>query len=149
MRSTNVDLFHWSTLKVEKINKYAARFRQVREELDLTQQQLAERLLLTRNFIAKIESGVAEPSARTLSNLETLLHQATRFVDDPAAPGVISLREDPSPYDPGRRDGPTEEQLLAQFMKTLEAARQVPGGLAYVWSQLKIHLSPEQIERLK
>lgn len=59
--------------KVEKKNISAAeRFREVRSRLGITQQRLADELLLTRNYIAKIESGLQEPSPRALMALESL-----------------------------------------------------------------------------
>lgn len=62
---------------------------------------------------------------------------------------MIAMSEDHLPF--ARNTAapvPTEDQLLAAFKLTIEAARAVPGGYGYVWSVLKIHLSPEQIKRL-
>jgi hypothetical protein len=67
--------------------------------------------------------------------------------------------EDETPYDAGRSAQrsaprtapaaqPTEQQLVDYFLNSLSVARQVPGGMGYVWSHLKLHLSPDQIKRL-
>jgi len=58
---------------VSTVNTAASRFREARELLNLTQQGLADRLLLSRNYIAQIEMGVRDPSLRVLSGLESLL----------------------------------------------------------------------------
>lgn len=134
---------------MEKINKTADRFRKVRADLGITQQQMADRLMLSRNFIAKIESGLAEPSARTLSSLESLLNYSTRPPAQAAGEMTIALNEDQAPY--GARTAakvPTEDQLLAYFKTSIQAAREVPGGYGYVWGIMKMHLNPEQIKRL-
>jgi transcriptional regulator with XRE-family HTH domain len=70
-----VDWVHLqSTPKVDKKNIIPDRFREIRTLLGgLTQQQLADRLALSRNYIAKIESGKKEPSTRVLRSLEDLL----------------------------------------------------------------------------
>lgn len=44
---------------------------------------------------------------------------------------------------------PTDQQIVDYFLASLEVARRVPGGRGYVWSHLKMHLSPEQIKRLQ
>lgn len=141
---------------MDKINKYAARFQEVRKKLDLTQQALADRLLLSRNFIAKIESGAAEPSARTLSSLEALLNESTRPSHRPRfgeqGAGVIcSLHEEQSPYYAGAAlpAAPTEQEVTDYFLVALGEARQIPGGVGYVSMILKMHLNPEQIKKLK
>ena len=45
------------------------RIKQVRQAADLTQAQFAERLGLSRNFIAMIETGGRVPSDRTISDI--------------------------------------------------------------------------------
>ena len=44
----------------------------MRHQLGITQQQLADALALTRNYVAKIESGMQTPSLRVLRSLESL-----------------------------------------------------------------------------
>lgn len=57
---------------MDKTHKISDRFREVRKQLGLTQEQLASQLFLTRNYIAKIESDAQEPSARVVRDLESL-----------------------------------------------------------------------------
>ena len=45
------------------------RIKQVRQSVGLTQMQFAERLGLSRNFIAMVETGGRVPSDRTISDI--------------------------------------------------------------------------------
>ena len=66
-------------------NKISDRFRAVRSELKLTQQQLAQALLLSRNYIAQIEMGAREPTVRVVNALEQLVdRQRARSTNHPA-----------------------------------------------------------------
>lgn len=51
-------------------------------------------------------------------------------------------------HEPTPRE-PTEQELLDFFLRTLSAAKQVPGGRGYIYLQLKKHLNPDEIEKLK
>jgi transcriptional regulator with XRE-family HTH domain len=64
---------HASTLKVDQVNNSSERFKEVRKALGLTQQELSDKLFLSRNYIAKIEIGIKRPTARVLNSLEALL----------------------------------------------------------------------------
>ena len=91
--STNVDqCCLCQHLKVSKVNNSSARFREIRDELDLTQQELAERLLLSRNYIAQIEMGVREPSVRVVGAAEALLAKAHRANRAGAAVDIPHLK---------------------------------------------------------
>lgn len=46
-----------------------SRFKQIRNELGLTQQAFAEKLEMSRNFIAQIETGTRIPSERTIKDI--------------------------------------------------------------------------------
>lgn len=46
-----------------------ARIRYIRQEMDLTQAQFADKINLSRNFVAMIEIGQREPSDRTISDI--------------------------------------------------------------------------------
>lgn len=59
--------------KVDPVHTYAARFREVRRHLGLTQKQMAGRLFVSQNYVAQIESGRKKaPSAQLLAALESL-----------------------------------------------------------------------------
>lgn len=45
------------------------RFKELRKRLDLTQEEFAGKIGLSRNFIAQVETGVRTPSDRTLSDI--------------------------------------------------------------------------------
>ena len=45
------------------------RLKQLRKTLNLTQQEFADKLGLSRNFIAQIETGAKVPSDRTISDI--------------------------------------------------------------------------------
>ena len=45
------------------------RFKELRETLSLTQQKLADRLDISRNFVAQIEMGSKIPSERTIKDI--------------------------------------------------------------------------------
>jgi len=50
--------------------KFGKRLRQIRRQMDLTQEQLAEKVGLSVEFISNIERGINSPSFKTLENLE-------------------------------------------------------------------------------
>lgn len=45
------------------------RIKQIRKKASLTQESFADRLGLTRNFIAQVEMGVKDPSDRTIRDI--------------------------------------------------------------------------------
>jgi len=53
--------------------KFGKRLRQIRRQMDLTQEQLAEKVGLSVEFISNIERGINSPSFKTLENLERAL----------------------------------------------------------------------------
>lgn len=46
-----------------------ARIKQIRQEAGLTQAQFAEKIALSRNYVAMVEIGQREPSDRTISDI--------------------------------------------------------------------------------
>ena len=54
--------------------KFGKRLRFVRRQKDLTQEQLAELVGLSVEFISNIERGINAPSFNTLEKLEQVLH---------------------------------------------------------------------------
>jgi transcriptional regulator with XRE-family HTH domain len=73
----------------------AQRCRQTRTELDLTQQQLADRVGLKRGYVAMIEGGRANPSLKAVERLARALDMEVDLVIRP--PQVVGS--------PGVRDG--------------------------------------------
>lgn len=131
-RSTNVDSVHTVNNQVEKSHKIGERFREVRRILGLTQQQLAERLFLTRNYVAKIETGAKEPSVRSIRALESLL------VSSEYKQAEAGVHEDQESTD----------TLVAEIRHFLEAAIAGAAGdkrkLAWILEQLRRHVSPAE-----
>jgi DNA-binding XRE family transcriptional regulator len=54
--------------------KFGKRLRFIRRQKDLTQEQLAELVGLSVEFISNIERGINSPSFSTLEKLEKVLH---------------------------------------------------------------------------
>ena len=128
--------------KVDTINKTAQRFREVRSQLGITQQEMANRLFLQRNTIAKIEAGLATPSARTVSAVESLLNKSTpegssRSDAVQEAGTVYGRRMMLDPKHALPKQEPTEADLRVQIEQVLTAARTVPGGFHHLSRTLK------------
>ncbi len=84
--------------KSDSVHKYSARFREVRTLLGLTQAELGEKLFVSQNYIAQIESGRrTTPSMQLLNALESLavsidpVNKSTRT--DTVKKGVNEYRE--------------------------------------------------------
>ncbi len=122
---------------MDSINKSAARFREVRQQLKLTQQGLAERLRLKRNTVAKIESGHTLPSARTLSDLEGLLIKSNN--PPPERDEIHTASEDGVPYGEARL---IEAELRARVEEAITAAAGDRIRLAWLLGQANEHLRP-------
>lgn len=130
--------------KVEKKNISAAeRFREVRSRLGITQQRLADELLLTRNYIAKIESGLQEPSPRALMALESLrvrlVHNSEQLTHTAEAPGMI-----------GSEPSAIIEEIDHHHAALLLAAENDPVRLGWIREQQRAHLEiPEHWQAQK
>lgn len=127
--------------KVDKINNTAARFREVRTLLKLTQQQMANGLHMKRNTIAKIESGHTQPSARTVSLLEEMLIKSiSPKVDAVSDQEDGNLAEDPAPYG-------AAETLKAEIRAKVEQAIDATDGdrvkLGWLLLQISEHARPQ------
>lgn len=48
---------------------YGQRFKEIRKELKMSQEELAKSLTLSRTFVAQIETEIRQPSIRTLSDV--------------------------------------------------------------------------------
>ena len=123
--------------KVEKKNNpTAARFREVRRELGFTQQQLADELLMSRNYIAKIEAGIQEPGPRALVALESL---RVRLVNKSTpAEHSHAVAEDQAPYGDAAQ---IEQGVRRDFEKCVSAAEGDVQRLHWIGEQVKEHLA--------
>lgn len=148
------------------MNKVSERFREVRKQLGITQQQLAERLLLTRNYVAKIESGAQEPAARVVRDLESLrvdyenTQSTSGVLNEHASHYVHSRSRGPrgqpetpignspmvDPRHAPRPAPPTKEECMAYLAEFLSRAEHEPGGLGYAWRQLQKYLPLDEFE---
>lgn len=143
---------------MSNINKVSDRFREIRTLLDLTQQGLADRLLLSRNYITQIETGTRTPSPRVLSAAEALLTKAhTANVD--TGHHLISGRPPDSRVDepsaryetvasriPLDRRMPTRadcEDLLQQVLDAAEAEGS-PENIPVIYHRLKKQFPPDE-----
>ena len=55
------------------INRLASKLKHIRQERKLTQEQLAERAGLTREYIARLETGRYDPTLSTIEKLAKAL----------------------------------------------------------------------------
>ena len=55
------------------INRLASKLKHIRKERKLTQEQLAERAGLTREYIARLEAGRYDPTLSTIEKLAKAL----------------------------------------------------------------------------
>jgi transcriptional regulator with XRE-family HTH domain len=157
---------------MENKNKIADRFREVREMLGgITQAQLASRLLISRNYVGKIEAGIQEPSARIIADLERLrmsveermssIYQqsaaaptavgeelssaSSRKAADPATPIMQRVQLNPQFAPPPEQ--PTAQHCQAYLAEYLQRAKQVPGGIAHTFVELQEHFPLSRWQR--
>ena len=140
--------------KVEKKNTIAGRFKEVRKLLGLTQAKLAEQLDLSRNYVAKIEAGIQEPSTRTANALESL---RVAFENTQSTKGVDHALSD-RPQTEYRKFGKANEvevpdqasygsskSLAAEARRHLEellvAAQHDPRRIGWIIEQMREHLA--------
>lgn len=116
-----------------------------RRRLGLDQEEFAKLLGVTRAYVSRLENGHFEISPRVAARLDEIERDKRTNVS-----AVIALQEDVATYQAGGAPAaqPTEQQIIDHFLASLAVARNVPGGLGYVWSHLKLHLTPEQIKKL-
>ena len=66
------------------------RIKQLRVELELTQMQFAEKIGLSRNYIAMIEMGAREPSDRTISDICRVFGVSEAWLRDGTEPMYVA-----------------------------------------------------------
>lgn len=150
---------------MDKTHTAGDRSKEIREQLKITQHQLAELSGYSRNYIAKIESGAQEPAARYLQVLESLrirLEHNSALKEHSNAfrkSGSRRAGEEPpthprhgkmvNPAFTPRPDNPTRPECIAYFEQYVRHAEQVSGGLGHVWIQLQKYFPLREIEALK
>jgi transcriptional regulator with XRE-family HTH domain len=139
--------------------KIAERFSEVRAKLGLTQQQLADKLFVSQNYIAQLEGGrKTKPSAALINGLERLANPMLGSIDQstmreaPAPYFASASRQDSDPLTMARRapvqlnpsyslpaEQPTDKHCQAYFAEYLQRAKQVPGAIGHTWVELTAH----------
>jgi len=128
------------------------RLRRIRFRMGWDGLQMGNALGVTREWVSKLENGRAECSELILRKLDEIEGSMTLRREQ-----SLTLSEEQLPryspkiaseFNPASASEPTDQQLVDYFLNSLTVARQVPGGRGYVWSQLKLNLSPEQIKKL-
>lgn len=150
---------------MDKENNIAERFRTIRRELDLTQDQLAKRLLISRNYVAKIEAGLQEPAVRLVRDLEALRvdsvnKASTSTIEEgrqqkygerspPSAPlqGQAPMRINPG-FEPPQAH-PTRAMVEEYIRRYLDAAEKIPGGIPHAMIELRKHLRIQDLDELQ
>ena len=124
----------------KKNNLIAEKFRAVRRELGFTQQQLASQMLMSRNYIAKIEAGIQEPGARVLVALHALRVRLVNKRDSgivDSANAAVGENEQAA-YGTG---ADIERDVRREFESLIEAAAADPERLHWIIVQLREHLA--------
>ena len=131
------------------------RLRQLRRDLSFIQEEMAERLGITREWYSKLESGreqVSELIARRIVDLEreNLLAQiaaASQPETELATKGPKGERAPKSPADD--TVAPNVQDCLDYFRAYMLYMSQVPGGVGHAWVQLQLHFPFTHIDRLQ
>lgn len=122
----------------KKNNPIASRFRAVRKELGFTQQQLADELLMSRNYIAKIEAGIQQPGDRVMPALESL---RVRLSNNRRADSVDRF----TPVSEARAAYGDIPDIVAEIERhhvaVLAAAGRDPVRLGWIREQQRAHLA--------
>lgn len=105
----------------------------MRAQLGFTQQKLADELLLTRNYVAKIEAGLQEPSPRAMMALESLRVQ----LSNTAQPETSALEESAGEY---KISPKLVGEINDHHAALLRAANNNSERLAWIREQQRAHL---------
>lgn len=109
--------------------KIGNKIRELRLENDLTQEELANRLELTKGFISQIENDITSPSISTLMDiLEVLGTNISDFFDEKAQEKVVFKKEE---------FFEKEDDELKHLIKWI-----VPNALKYEMEPIIIEISP-------
>lgn len=109
----------------------------------------AARLMgVSESYVSHLQNGNRAFSAERRARLEALEKDYALQKNELGEGLTIALGEDQAPYAPPP-PSPTEQEVVDYFLAALTEARQLPGGVGYVATILKMHLNPEQIKKLK
>ncbi|MDH7578510.1 MAG: helix-turn-helix domain-containing protein [Bacillota bacterium] len=108
------------------------RIKALREEKDLTQEELAERIQISRSALANYESGLREPKGDILKRFAKALDTTTDYLlgetDDPRPRPITNIQQEPKPslktkrlYDSIARAQDLPEENIDQITEALEA----------------------------
>ena len=108
--------------KIELLSRIGGRIRAVRTEANLTQAQVAERAVISNEFLSKIERGRAAPSVVTLYRIADALGvRVVELVDfeieTPSGLGGISADLVQAYLD---ESGPEGERLLVDLARMID-----------------------------
>ena len=138
-------------------------FRSLREQLALTQKEMAMRMGITRAYYGQLESGAKEPSATLLGMLELMRKEmeldrrlaeikeeqgAAYPVQRERKPGD-PLIADPNRYPGGSRASGVVKDVEAHVAQLVEAAREDANAAAVVRHLLRKHLPLSDLDEYK
>lgn len=127
---------------------------ELRERLGLSQTELARRMGYARAYINRLENDRLKISAEVDERLRSVeagvTYQETSQPDaavaeDPPPPVRVQIQSQHAL--PPRT--PTEQELVNEFCRIVSSAHHIPGALWEIRRVLKVHLSPEILEKLK
>lgn len=104
--------------------------RSTREALGLTQQELADRLLVSRAYLAQVETGTKIPSARLLAQITALV---------PSKSDEVNTVQEAGPPEYGTAAA-IAQQIRERFERLMTAAAGNTQRLGWVAEQLQRHL---------
>jgi transcriptional regulator with XRE-family HTH domain len=127
----------------------------LRERLQLSQGELARRMGYARGYVNRLENGRLKISAEADERLRSIelgvtyqeTSQVANAVEESPPPDPARVQLQPRHAMPAREL--TEQQLFDEFARIVAAAKHIPGGFGYVRAQLRLHLSADQLEKLK
>jgi transcriptional regulator with XRE-family HTH domain len=121
---------------------FSARFRRLRDTLQLNQEQMAARLHISANYLSQIENG-REPSVRVLEVLNRIEEDVARgrLLDGVTLPESMAVAEDAKIYGASTTNV-LRQELRQKFDRTIAAAGDNRDRLGWISVQLDTHLRP-------
>lgn len=74
------------------------RIKELRQDLDLTQSAFADKINLSRNYVAMIEIGQRDPSDRTISDICRIFNVNERWLREGTEPKFMPEPDDDTDY---------------------------------------------------
>lgn len=123
-----------------KIN-FPERIERLWKNSGLTQQELADRLLIDRSYLNRLMKGKKQPSDR-------LWHQIT-LLEKLGVPQGHYFQEEATHMIVNETSEPTRDNCEEHLRRYLDRAETIAGGVGHAWVQLQLHFSITDLERLK